>query len=55
MIAVFVHEEEYQIIEAENDNEHILKRIIRDNRATANKRRSMKACKEGVFAKGKKK
>ncbi len=49
-----VHEEEYRIIEAENGTEHILKRIVRNNRATANKRRSLKARKEGIFAKGKK-
>jgi len=48
-----VHKEEYNIIEAENSTEHILRRVIRDNRATANRRRSMKARKEGIFAKKK--
>ena len=49
-----VHNEEYRIIEAENGNEHILRRVIRNRRATANRRMSMKARKEGVFSKGKK-
>lgn len=49
-----VHKEEYRIIEAENGNEHILRRVIRDRRATAYRRMSMKAKKEGIFAKGKK-
>lgn len=44
-----VHDEEYRILEAENGNEHILRRVIRNNRATANRRMSMKARKEGVF------
>jgi len=50
-----IHREEYRIIEAENGNEHILRRVIRDNRATANRRMSMKAKKEGLFSKQKKK
>ena len=45
-----VHNEEYRIIEAENGNEHILRRVIRDRRATANRRMSMKAGKEGVYS-----
>jgi len=49
-----VHNEEYRIIEAENGNEHILRRVIRDNRATAHRRMSMKAKKEGLFSKKKK-
>lgn len=49
-----IHNEEYQIIAAENDNEHILRRVIRNNRAMAYRRMSMKAKKEGIFAKGKK-
>lgn len=46
-----VHKEEYRIIEAENGDEHIIRRVIRDNRATAGVRRSMKARKEGVWSK----
>ena len=49
-----VHKEEYRIIVGENGDEHILKRVIRDNRATANKRRSLKAHKEGIWTKIKK-
>ncbi len=49
-----VHREEYRIIEAENGNEHILRRVIRDRRMTANRRMSLKARKEGIFAKRKK-
>ena len=48
-----VHREEYRIIEAENGDEHILRRVIRDNRATADRRRSLKARKEGIFSKKK--
>lgn len=50
-----VHNEEYRIIEAENGNEHILRRVVRNNRATANRRMSMKARSGGVFAKKRKK
>ena len=49
-----VHNEEYCILEAENGNEHILRRVIRDNRLTANRRMSMKAKKEGIYSKRKK-
>jgi len=48
-----VHQEEYHIIEAENGDKHILRRVIRDNRATAARRRSLKAKKEGLWAKKK--
>lgn len=46
-----VHKEEYRIIKAENGSEHILRRVIRNRRATANRRMSMKARKKGIFAK----
>ena len=46
-----VHDEEYQIITAENGDERILCRVIRNNRATGNHRRSMKARKEGLWEK----
>ena len=49
-----VHQEEYRIIEAENGTAHILRRVIRDNRATAYRRMSMKARKTGIFGKRKK-
>ena len=48
-----VHKESYKIIEGE-DGKHILRQSVVDKRATGNARRSMKARKEGVFAKGKK-
>ena len=48
-----VHDEEYRIIEAENGNEHIIRRVVRNRRLTANRRMSMKARKVGIFAKGK--
>jgi len=44
-----VHREEYRIIVADNGDEHILRRVIRDNKATAGRRRSLKAKKEGIF------
>jgi len=49
-----VHNEEYRIIEAKNGNEHILRRIVRNNRNTAYRRVSMKARKEGIFSKKRK-
>ncbi len=48
-----VHDVEFQIIVATNGQEHILRRVIGDRVATANNRRSMKARKEGIFAKKK--
>lgn len=48
-----VHREEYRIVPTE-DGDHIIRKAVRDNRATANRRRSLKARKEGIFVKGKK-
>lgn len=48
-----VHREDYRIIESEN-GDHIIRQAIRDNRATAARRRSLKSRKEGIFAKRKK-
>ena len=48
-----VHREDYRIIESET-GDHIIRQAIRDNRATAARRRSLKARREGIFAKGKK-
>lgn len=48
-----VHKEVYRIIDGE-DGKHIIRQSITDNRATGNARRSMKARKEGIFAKKKK-
>ena len=48
-----VHREDYRIIESET-GDHIIRQAIRDNRATAARRRSLKARKEGIFAKKKK-
>jgi len=50
-----VHKEEYKIIEGFSDGKHIIRQSITDNKATGNARRSMKAKKEGIFAKKKKK
>ena len=47
------HKEDYRIIDAA-DGKHILRQSIANNRATGNARRSMKARKEGIFAKRKK-
>lgn len=49
-----VHNEEYRIIEAENGGEHILRRVVRNNRATAGRRKSLKARKEGIFSRKRK-
>ncbi len=46
-----VHHEEYQIITADDGTEHILRRVVRDKRATAGRRRSLKARKEGLWEK----
>ena len=47
-----VHLHEHRIIKAESDGElRILEKANRDNRATANRRRSLKAQKEGLWAK----
>lgn len=48
-----VHREDYRIIESET-GDHIIRQAIRDNRATAARRRSLKARKEGIFARKKK-
>ena len=45
-----VHRENYRIIESEN-GDHIIRQAMRDNRATANRRKSLKAQKEGLWAK----
>jgi hypothetical protein len=49
-----IHKEEYRIVPSEN-GDHIFRRVFRDNQATANRRRSMKAKKEGLWAKLKRK
>jgi len=49
-----VHKEDYKIVDGE-DGKHILRQSITNKRATGNARRSMKARKEGVFAKSRKK
>lgn len=48
-----VHREDYRVIESEN-GDHIIRQAVRDNRATAARRRSLKARKEGIFAEKKK-
>lgn len=48
-----VHREDYRIIESET-GDHIIRQAIRDNRATAARRRSLKTRKEGIFARKKK-
>lgn len=48
-----VHREDYRIIESEN-GDHIIRQAVRDNRATAARRMSLKARKEGIFARKKK-
>lgn len=45
-----VHREEYRIVRDDGGQDHIIGRVVRDNRATANRRRSMKAKKEGIWA-----
>lgn len=49
-----VHREDYRIVPTDGDGDHIIRKAVRDNRATAARRRSLKARKEGIFAKGKK-
>ncbi|KKL56476.1 hypothetical protein LCGC14_2245040 [marine sediment metagenome] len=49
-----VHNREHRIIQSEDDKLRIIRRYIIDNRATAARRRSLKARREGIFAKGKK-
>lgn len=49
-----VHREDYRIIESET-GDHIIRAAVRDNRATAARRRSLKIRKVGIFARGKKK
>lgn len=44
-----VHEEDYRIIEGS-----VIRRAFRNNRLTAARRRSLKARKEGIFARKKK-
>ncbi len=48
-----VHKEEYRIIIADDGTEHILRRVIRDNRATAGRRCSLRSKKEGIYGKDK--
>lgn len=45
------HEEEYRIVEGKNGSLSILRRVFRLNRDTANRRRSMRSKKEGLFSK----
>lgn len=49
-----VHREEYRIVPTDGDSDHIIRKALRDRRATANRRRSLKARKVGIFAKRKK-
>ena len=44
-----VHDEEYRIIPTERDGDHIIRKAVRNPRATANRRRSLKARKEGIY------
>ena len=44
-----VHREEYRIVPTDDDRDHIIRKAVRDRRATANRRRSMKARKEGLW------
>lgn len=48
-----VHKEDYRIVTSDN-GDRIIRQAVRDNRATAARRRSLKAKKEGVYAKRKK-
>lgn len=45
-----VHREEYRIVPSD-DGDHIIRKAVRDNRATAARRRSLKARKEGIWVK----
>lgn len=46
-----VHREEYRIVPTDGDGDHIIRKALRDNRATAARRRSLKARKEGIWSK----
>ena len=48
-----VHHEDYRIVRGE-DGDHIIRAVVRDNRLTAARRRSMRLQHEGVFAKKRK-
>lgn len=50
-----VHREEYRIVTDAEGNDHIIRRVVRDNRGTAARRRSLKMKKEGLWSKKKKK
>lgn len=45
-----VHQEEYIILKGKNGDLNILRRVFRLNKDTADRRRSMKARKEGLFS-----
>ena len=44
-----VHNREHRIIQSEDGHLRIIRRYVIDNRATANRRRSLKARKEGLW------
>jgi len=44
-----VHVEEYRIVPTDGDGDHIIRKAVRDRRATANRRRLLKAKREGLF------
>lgn len=46
-----VHKREHRIIQSEDGNLCIIRRYVIDNRATAARRRSLKAKKEGIWKK----
>ena len=46
-----VHREEYRIVPTDGDGDHIIRKAVRDRRATANRRRSLKSRKEGIWLK----
>lgn len=46
-----VHKEEYRVVPTDGDGDHIIRKATRDNRATAARRRSLKARKEGLWRK----
>ena len=48
-----VHREDYRIVSGEN-GDRIIRQAVRDVRATADRRRSLKARKEGIFSKRRK-
>ncbi len=45
-----VHREEYRIVSSDT-GDHIIRKAVRDNRATAARRKSLKARKEGIWRK----